>query len=160
MSALRPIRYAFDPAGVAFETKSTPESFLFLKDALTNDVAGFEESNIFNPQSMHIPWPSSLPAAAQCKHWKEAEVAAASLLELISAAAPPEQGLLPVELSSSNSRATKERELLETAVTAPMNMFPAASVERARIMAKANMFIFMHDGRYSLKHRGIHSGQD
>ncbi|OTA93495.1 hypothetical protein M434DRAFT_385619 [Hypoxylon sp. CO27-5] len=142
---MRPITCSFDPVGISFKAESKQESFEFLREAITHSVPGLENCNVFDPNSLGVPWPTSLPAAAQCKYWKEAEEAAAELMDQIVAAAPGEQGSLPSEMAVSSKKAAKRRELLDTSVAAPMNMFPAANAARARIMAKANLLIFMHD---------------
>lgn len=147
---MRPIICSFDPVGISFKAESKQESFEFLREAVSHSVPGLENCNVFDPNSLGVPWPTSLPAAAQCKYWKEAEEAAAELMDQIVAAAPGEQGSLPSEMAVSSKKAAKRRELLDTSVSAPMNMFPAANAPRARIMAKANLLIFMHDGKSTL----------
>ncbi|GLA64733.1 hypothetical protein AtubIFM54640_006457 [Aspergillus tubingensis] len=42
---------------------------------------------------------------------------------------------------------SKYDELIETGVTASINMFPASNPRRAELMAKANLLIFIHDDR-------------
>ncbi|KAI1408891.1 terpenoid synthase [Hypoxylon sp. FL1857] len=142
---MRPITCSFDPVGISFQTESKQEGFEFLREAISRVIPGLENCNVFDPRSLGVPWPTSFPAAAQSKYWKDAEEAAAELMDQIVAAAPGEQGSLPAELAVSSKKAAKRRELLDTSVSAPMNMFPAANAPRARIMAKANLLIFMHD---------------
>ncbi|KAI1462037.1 terpenoid synthase [Annulohypoxylon moriforme] len=142
---MRPITCAFDPVGISFTSEGKQESFEFLREAVSHPVAGLENCNVFQPLSLGVPWPTSFPAAAQCKYWKDAEDAAAEMMDEIVAATPEEQGSLPSEMALASKKAAKRRELLDTSVSAPMNMFPAANGPRARIMAKANLLIFMHD---------------
>ncbi|KAI1443050.1 terpenoid synthase [Annulohypoxylon stygium] len=142
---MRPITCAFDPVGISFTSEGKQESFEFLREALSRPIPGLENCNILQPPSLGVPWPTSLPAAAQCKYWKEAEDAAKGMMDEIVAAAPEEQGSLPSEMANASKKAAKRRELLDTSVAAPMNMFPAANAARARIMAKANLLIFTHD---------------
>ncbi|KAI0378770.1 terpenoid synthase [Hypomontagnella monticulosa] len=142
---MRPIVCSFDPVGVPFVFDSRRESFEFLREAISEPVPGLENCNAFDPRSLGVPWSTSLPAAAQCKYWKEAEDAAATMMDRIVSASAGEQGSLPSEMANSKLKAAKRLELLDTSVSAPMNMFPAANGPRARIMAEANLLIFMHD---------------
>ncbi|KAH8598469.1 isoprenoid synthase domain-containing protein [Bisporella sp. PMI_857] len=145
---MRPISYAFDPAGISLSGAAKKELFSFLKDSISVNVPGLENSVSFDPRIVGVPWPTSFPATVQCKHWREAEEAALELMQEIEEASLEERGLLPTDLYSAasiHSSRKKREELLETAVTAPMNMFPASCSKRARLMAKANLLIFMHD---------------
>ncbi|KAI1101090.1 terpenoid synthase [Jackrogersella minutella] len=142
---MRPIPCAFDPVGISFTSEGKQESFEFLREAISHPVPGLENCNVFNPLALGVPWPTSLPAAAQSKYWKDAEQAAAEMMEQIVAATPGEQGSLPSEMANASKKAAKRRELLDTSVAAPMNMFAASNGPRSRIMAKANLLIFMHD---------------
>ncbi|KAI1209932.1 terpenoid synthase [Annulohypoxylon truncatum] len=142
---MRPIPCAFDPVGISFASEGKQESFEFLREALSHPVPGLENCNVIQPLSVGVPWPTSFPAAAQCKYWKDAEAAAAEMMDEIVASSPEQQGSLPSEMANASKKAAKRRELLDTSVSAPMNMFPAANAARARIMAKANLLIFTHD---------------
>ncbi|KAI2468945.1 terpenoid synthase [Annulohypoxylon bovei var. microspora] len=142
---MRPIPCSFDPVGISFSSEGKQESFEFLREAVSSPVPGLENCNVVYPPSVGVSWPTSLPAAAQCKYWKEAEEAAAEMMDEIVASAPEQQGSLPSEMAIASKKAAKRKELLDTSVSAPMNMFPAANGPRARIMAKANLLIFMHD---------------
>ncbi|KAJ6779995.1 hypothetical protein PWT90_06879 [Aphanocladium album] len=127
MSPMRPIQCAFDPVGVAANLSSVPKSFMFLKDGLSTAVLGLEECNVFDPRTVGVPWPTSFPATAQCKHWKEANEAATSIIEK---SAIPE---------------AKRGELLEAGITVAINMFPAAGPAMAKILAEASVLIFLFD---------------
>lgn len=67
-------------------------------------------------------------------------------MDQIVSAAPGEQGSLPAEFTNSSLKGAKQRELLDTCVAAAINMFPAANAARARLMVKATLLTFMHDG--------------
>lgn len=59
--------------------------------------------------------------------------------------------LLSTQLGASPDALPQKKlhEVLETAVTGTIYMFPAANVARARIMAKAILLIFLHDGMFT-----------
>ncbi|OTB07499.1 hypothetical protein M426DRAFT_19842 [Hypoxylon sp. CI-4A] len=143
---IRPTTCAFDPVGLSFSSDTAKqESFEFLREATTKAVTGLENCHVFDPRSVEVPWPTSLPAAAQSKYWRDCEEAVEDLMNAIVGAKPGEQGSLPAEMATVGLKAAKRKELFDTSVTAPMNMFPAANGPRARIMGKANLLIFMHD---------------
>lgn len=146
LPTIRPFERAFDPAGIQFTGKFPCSGFSFLQHALSEPVHGLDHCNVFDPRAVDVPWPTSFPAVAQCKYWKDAEAAATSIMQEIEGATPLNQGSLPEEMRNHSSRVKKRKELLETAVTAPINMFPAANRQCARALAKANVLIFMHDG--------------
>ncbi|PWY90097.1 terpenoid synthase [Aspergillus heteromorphus CBS 117.55] len=141
-STPRPLKHAFDAvtAGAPAREHTT---FHFL----ASSIPGFEASHTLDPQEHKVPWKTAFPASLQSKHWAAAEESARELMQAILAAkAADEQGVLPREWHADTDEASKkEIELVDTAVAAPINMFPAASEERMRIMAKANLLIFMHD---------------
>ncbi|KAI8965853.1 terpenoid synthase [Daldinia sp. FL1419] len=142
---MRPITCSFDPVGIPFTSDTKFESFEFLKDGISNIVPGLENCDVFDPLSVGVPWPTSMPAVAQCKHWREAEEVAEDLMNRIIAAAPKEQGALPAEFTDSSLKGAKQRELLDTCVAAAINMFPAANATRARLVVKATLLTFLHD---------------
>ncbi|KAK6948206.1 hypothetical protein Daesc_009970 [Daldinia eschscholtzii] len=142
---MRPITCSFDPVGIPFTSDTKYESFEFLKDGIHNDVPGLENCDVFDPRSVGVPWPTLLPAVAQCKYWREGEEVAEALMNRIVSAAPKEQGSLPAEFTDSRLKEAKQRELLDTSVAAAINMFPAANATRARLMVKATLLTFMHD---------------
>lgn len=151
MSTIRAIKFAFNPVNQDHTVTSPKEcpSFSFLREALYTSISGLENTNAINPGDIRVPWSTKFPASLQCKYWKEAEEAALEMMQQIQAAKLRDQGTLPGEIQNFefDARATsKYNELLETAVTAPINMFPAGDANRVRIMAKANLLIFMHDG--------------
>ncbi|KAI2782306.1 terpenoid synthase [Daldinia loculata] len=142
---MRPITCSFDPVGIPFTSNTKYESFEFLKDGISNTVPGLENCDVFDPRSIGVPWPTLIPAVAQCKYWREAEEVAEALMDQIVSAAPGEQGSLPAEFTISSLKGAKQRELLDTCVAAAINMFPAANAARARLMVKATLLTFMHD---------------
>lgn len=67
----------------------------FLLDSLTQSISGLENKGSLDPRAIGIPWPTSLPACVQCKHWPAAEDVATKLLQQIEAPQPERQGFLP-----------------------------------------------------------------
>lgn len=144
LDIVRPIGYAFDPVDEQYE--HVPQGlFPLLQERLQRSVVG--ECAYFRPQSYDVPWLTSFPAAVQCKHWKETQIAAKEFLDEIVSEIQNE-GNMSIKLGASPSSdpGGKLRELLETAVTGTIYMFPAANKKRAIIMAKAILLIFLHDG--------------
>lgn len=72
-------------------------------------------------------------------------------MQEILAALEQEQRSLLEEIREQKTNSIKAKkkynELLETAVTSSMNMFAAGNMKRVEIMAKTNLFIFLHDGK-------------
>ncbi|KAI9933032.1 hypothetical protein ASPWEDRAFT_166682 [Aspergillus wentii DTO 134E9] len=148
ISKMRPIQYAFDPAGTTPPALQKLKHFSFLSDSLSHPTLGLHNTEAINPSAVRVPWPTYFPACVQCKYWPEAKRAAQAILHQIMDASPEHQGMIPSRIHKemiSGSAMTKSQELVETSFTAPINMFPAASKTRAEIMAKANVLIFMHD---------------
>ncbi|OJI81974.1 hypothetical protein ASPTUDRAFT_126705 [Aspergillus tubingensis CBS 134.48] len=140
-SSIRPIFYSFDPID---QFNGPPTSnFTFL--AVQNAPGRRDNSNIFDPRSLGVPWPTSFPVSVQSRHWKEAERAAKQLAANILSVLPQDHELTQLEGHSSLTQMSKYDELIETGVTASINMFPASNARRAELMAKANLLIFIHD---------------
>jgi hypothetical protein len=148
IATMRPIHYRFDPASVTLPARPGLLAFGFLESALSAPVEGLENCNVFDPRGVDVPWPTGFPATAQSRYWEASEAAAIEIMDRIIKASPTQKGAIPEELSSAVSKSDKETELLETAVTAPINMFPMGNMNMARILAKANVLIFMHDGMF------------
>jgi hypothetical protein len=149
---MRPIFYAFDPSGTTSIVPPKYKYFSFLSDSLTQSIPGLENTESVDPRAKGVPWPTSFPACVQCKYWHAADDAATELLHQIEAAQPERQGLLPSGMQfqiGSTTSVTKREELILTSATVSINMFPAASKDRVKIIAKANMLIFIHDGMSS-----------
>ncbi|KAJ5660616.1 hypothetical protein N7507_007067 [Penicillium longicatenatum] len=145
---MRPIFYAFDPSGTTSFVPPKYKYFSFLSDSLTQSIPGLENTESIDPRAKGVPWPTSFPACLQCKYWHAADDAATELIHQIEAAQPERQGLLPSGMQTqigSTTSVTKREELILTSATASINMFPAASKDRVKIIAKANMLIFIHD---------------
>ncbi|KAI1088468.1 terpenoid synthase [Rostrohypoxylon terebratum] len=142
---MRPFDCAFDPVGISFSSERKQEAFEYLREALSRPVPGLENCNVAVPSSLGVPWPTSFPAAAQCKHWRQSEEAAEELMDEILAASPEERGSLPPELFDPSKKAAKRKELIDASVAAEISIFPQGDAPRARILSKANVLIFTHD---------------
>lgn len=159
---IRPIHYAFDPVPSDHDIPTSSDFFPQLRECLQHPP--HDECAYIQPTDLHVPWPTSFPAAVQCKHWQEVEQSARELLdEIVSEIQKEAQSrsqsqdksggrLLSTQLGASPDALPQKKlhEVLETAVTGTIYMFPAANVARARIMAKAILLIFLHDGMFTL----------
>ncbi|KAJ5950696.1 isoprenoid synthase domain-containing protein [Penicillium vulpinum] len=143
--SIKPFEYFFDPAPLNDDYASL-NLFPFLEASTREAIPGLEDSNCFNPRHMGLPWSTTFPAAVQSKYWRDAQEAATELFEKIRAAAKA-KGKEMRDNEMTNEEISKSRDalLIDTAISAPMNMFPAANANQARILAKGNIFIFIHD---------------
>ncbi|KAJ6035842.1 terpenoid synthase [Penicillium herquei] len=154
---IRPIHYAFDPIPHDHDIPTSSDLFPLLRECLQHSPLG--DCVYIQPTDLRVPWPTFFPAAVQCKHWQEVEKSARKLLDEIVSEIQKEAHIRPQSKDKSGSRLLstqlgaspdalpqkKLHEVLETAVTGTIYMFPAANAVRARIMAKAILLIFLHD---------------
>ncbi|CAI7604432.1 unnamed protein product [Penicillium glandicola] len=143
---MKPFEYFFDPAPLG-DDYTSKHLFPFLEAATREVIPGLENSNCFNPRDKGLPWPTTFPAAVQSKYWRDGQAAAVVLFEQIRSAAHS-RGYELRHNGSVDEERSKRRDMLliDTAISAPINMFPAANANQARILAKGNVFIFIHDG--------------
>ncbi|OJJ42226.1 hypothetical protein ASPZODRAFT_77442 [Penicilliopsis zonata CBS 506.65] len=132
--SLKPFNFFFDPA--PHDVNCSNNLFSYLKNASQEIVPGLENSVCFNPREIGLPWSTAFPIAVHSKYWQDARIAAEDLLRRIRFGQNADQEEL-------NER---DHLLLDSAVSAPIHMFPGASSSQAKVLAKGNVFIFVHDG--------------
>lgn len=145
--SIKPFEYFFDPAPF-HDDYASMHLFPFLEASTREATPGLENSNCFNPRDIGLPWSTTFPAAVQSKYWRDAQEAATELFEKIRATSKAmEHEMCHNETKNKDKSKSRDAFLIDTAVSAPINMFPAANAEQARILAKGNIFIFIHDGK-------------
>lgn len=140
LSSLQPFEYIFDPVPRDREQDANP--FAFLEGADKVSPPGLENSICFKPKDLGLPWPTTFPVAIESKYWRESRDAAESLMRQIRQQSRSDQ------LDSQIEPEFTERDLMliDTASRAPGHMFPASSASQIKVLAKGNIFIFIHDG--------------
>jgi hypothetical protein len=124
------------------------DRFNFLQDCKRH-VFETDNSIPINPSVLNIPWPSSFPAARQCKHWEECKEALETFFDEIYSLAPKCAGLVPNLHCSSVSHASqseKGQAAIDTALTATVYMNPEASRSRISLIGKLYLLAWLHDG--------------
>ncbi|KAL2817889.1 isoprenoid synthase domain-containing protein [Aspergillus cavernicola] len=150
----RPIRYNYRAVFESYPEPTTNwkgDEFHFLnprtsaKEIPTNAI-------LLNPESLGLAWISSMKGCLQNIHWREAEDACTQLIQNVV----ERKGVgrvLPDALKTSD-KARKSKELIETAVTIGIYLFPTATAERMRVLTQAIMFLFLHDDVVESNTRG------
>ncbi|KAJ5385312.1 terpenoid synthase [Penicillium concentricum] len=69
---LRPVEHENNP-GLTEDTFTDLPTYDFLLTGITREGHQKNNSVTFDPVGLQLPWPSSFPAARQCKYWLEAE---------------------------------------------------------------------------------------
>ncbi|KAI1394194.1 terpenoid synthase [Hypoxylon trugodes] len=149
---LWPVKCSYDPIDMPIKFNHDGLScFQFLRDEcrylpFLYQVPILRNCNVIYPTGLRIDWPTFIPAAAQSMHWKEAEETATALINEVTGLKSRAEGSLPSELEDFDSKASKRKELIDTTISASIHIFPAGNVQRAKLIAKANLIIAMHDG--------------
>ncbi|KAE8152872.1 isoprenoid synthase domain-containing protein [Aspergillus avenaceus] len=142
---LKPFEYCFDPSPLQ-NSHISGNYFPFLKEALSGESQELKNSNCFDPRSLSLPWPTTFPATVQNKYWREAQAAAVELFEQITSAAQQKEYEVGYEKRMRDKNiAERGLLLIDAAASTSTNIFPAASVIKAKTMAKASLLFFIHD---------------
>lgn len=146
--SLKHFDYFFDPAPLD-EHSLSKHLFPFLQEASTASNSCPDNSYCFDPRDMDLPWSTTFPATMQCKHWRDAQSAAVQFFEQIKSAAQNKASETPHGDDTLDKKKANKRDMLlvDTAISAPMYMFPAANANQARLLAKGSLLIAIHDGK-------------
>ncbi|KAB8275642.1 isoprenoid synthase domain-containing protein [Aspergillus minisclerotigenes] len=137
---IRPVHHSYDPV----HTISDPlkhDLFGFLATAAKDDPALHRSSLCLNPEDLGVPWQTFFPACRQNQQWREAEDAAQELADRLFRAGD----------SFMNSVCRHWRDLaeilqlVETAVSCTVYMYPRANVVRIRLLAQLHVVMRIHD---------------
>lgn len=140
LSSLQPFEYIFDPVPRDIEQDANP--FPFLENADKISPPGLENSICFKPKDLGLPWPTKFPVAIESKYWRESREAAESLMRQIRQQSHTGRPGHQIEPEFTE----RDLMLIDTASRAPGHMFPASSASQIKLLAKGNIFIFIHDG--------------
>ncbi|OJJ42124.1 hypothetical protein ASPZODRAFT_105738 [Penicilliopsis zonata CBS 506.65] len=104
---------------------------------------------VIHPPSFGVPWPTTFPAARQCRYWKLAILACEELVRDMRALRTQTNKRLPDWFSQSNAADPtsnhKERLLVDTSVSAAIYMAPNSAPERIQIIAQLFLLLWTHD---------------
>ncbi|KAL2865955.1 uncharacterized protein BJX67DRAFT_382337 [Aspergillus lucknowensis] len=139
----RPIRYNYKVIADSFqEAKGGDDQFSFLDpQADGQDVP--ENAILLDPEALNLAWISSIKGCLQNIHWYEAEEVCKQLMQDVMERNGAGR-ILPDALKTAD-RSRKSKELVETAVTIAIYIFPTASVERVKVLTRALVFLTLHD---------------
>ncbi|KAL3468795.1 isoprenoid synthase domain-containing protein [Aspergillus californicus] len=141
----RPIRYRYKVIDEGFPDSLSPpnDTFKFLsRRTKPEDIP--ENAIVLNPKLLGAVWISSLKGCLQNIHWREAEATCNLLIRHVVERKRSSRIILPDGLTTADKE-RKSRELVETAVTIGIYLFPTAGLERIKVLTKAVIFLFLHD---------------
>lgn len=150
-----PVRSAYFP-GPRMPAIAPSPAFHFLGTGREEGHHELSDSISIQPTTFQLPWPSSFPAARQCRHWKEAQ---ASCIELIinirrlqaeKSKAVPDGFMLTTRVDDSPALTPKEQLIVDSAVNAAAYMTPNASPARSRLISQLYMLLWVQDGKDTL----------
>lgn len=131
--APRPIFYAFDPV----ENPTNPrhsDQFTFLTPSEVAKTREFQHSHAITPISLGVPWPTYFSSALESRYWPEVEETARSFLKLVLAG------------QNGQDKSRRVEMVLDAVVSFTVHVVPMGDLTRMKILAKANILAFMHDG--------------
>lgn len=150
-----PIQSAYFP-GPRMPAIAPSPAFHFLGSGREEGHHELSDSISIQPTAFQLPWPSSFPAARQCRHWKEAQ---ASCIELIinirrlqaeKNKSVPDGFMLMTDADDSPALTPKEQLIVETAVNAAAFMTPNSAPARSRLISQLYLLLWVHDGKCAL----------
>ncbi|PYI26857.1 terpenoid synthase [Aspergillus indologenus CBS 114.80] len=150
---MKPTERSFLPTSAA--ATATPvaarEIFSFLRTgrAPPNPNSPAQHDICVGPEASRVPWPTSFPAARQCRYWEAAQTACERLIHESRVLRSREGKLLPKGFLCADSNhdvlTRQERAIVDTAVSAAIYIVPNAPVERIKIIAQLFMLLWTHD---------------
>jgi hypothetical protein len=109
---------------------------------------GEMNSIMLDHKTIGVPWNTSLPAARQSKYWDIAESAGRNIISTLMASESSSNGALPEEIYTAE-RAQKRDELVETAASAAIYLYPSASPRKIALLTQTSILLWIHDGNCS-----------
>ena len=141
----KPISFSYIPTGLTYGTSAPKQcdEFAFLNSEHPS------HSVIIQSSEWDLPWPSSFPAARQCKYWKEIQLSCERYMQEIRALSIQMGKKVPEGYSRKAGEqplTPKESLIASTAVDAATYMIPNAPCERVEVISKLWMLLWTHDG--------------
>jgi hypothetical protein len=137
---MQQIRFRYDPVAPMV---IVPPNLNF--DRLnTHGQTGLSDSMTLDPRTIGVPWNTSLPASKQSRHWAIAESAAREIIGELIDGGTLAHGALPEEIHTTR-QAEKVEELVITAASCAIYLYPSASPKQTALLTKTSILLWIHD---------------
>ncbi|KAJ5177655.1 terpenoid synthase [Penicillium coprophilum] len=146
----KPISFSHIPIGLTYGISASKQcdEFAFLKSDAINKKGHPSHSVIIQPSEWDLPWPSSFPAARQCKYWKEIQLSCEQYMREVRALSIQLDKKVPegyCRTAGEQPLTPKESLIVSTAVDAATYMIPNAPCERVEVISKLWILLWTHD---------------
>lgn len=138
---IRPLTCTFDPVGPDPVGKPDLDFTSLFREENVSDDAPL----VLYPETLGVPWHTSLPWVRQSKFWAHAEKAGRYLVTQISLGKVSERGKLPMEMEDDRCK-WKIDELVEDAISCCTYLYPTSSPTRLALLTQSVLLLFLHDG--------------
>lgn len=148
----KPISFSYIPKDLDYgkSVLRQYDEFAFLNPEAAKQNRDSPHSVIIQPSKWDLPWPSSFPAARQCKYWKRIQTSCEEFMREVRTLSSQLGKRVPEGCSQGpyNQPLTpKESLIASTAVDAAIYMIPNAPCERVEVIAKLWVLLWTHDGQ-------------
>ncbi|KAJ5101895.1 terpenoid synthase [Penicillium alfredii] len=146
----KPISFSYIPTGLTYGTSAPKQcdEFTFLNSDAINKKGHPSHSVIIQPSEWDLPWPSSFPAARQCKYWKEIQLSCERFMQEVRALSIQRGKKVPegyCRMAGEQPLTPKESLIVRTTVDAVIYMIPNAPCERVEFISKLWLLLWTHD---------------
>lgn len=147
----KPISFSYIPTGLVYGTSAPKQcdEFTFLNSDAINETSHPSYSVRIQPSEWDLPWPSSFPAARQCKYWKDIQLSCERFMQEVRARSIQLGTKVPegfCRMAGEQPLTPKESLIVSTSVNAAIYLIPNAPCERVELVGKLWMLFRTHDG--------------